>query len=98
MLFKGSNEASKKVTHAIRQSEMVCGGSAELAILKERHRHEYVLRLQDFINARINEILFFVKLEIKPKLLMEKLDLSLGQIKELCQVKLRHNETNMRIA
>jgi hypothetical protein len=75
----------------------VASKKAPVDCLKENDKTKYVIQLKDFIMDRINYILRYPGLDIPLKVLVNELNLTFEQIKELCASKLRHNATTLRI-
>lgn len=85
-------ESFNKVTAALKASK-----KAHVDVLKEDDKTKYIMQLKDFIMDRINYILRYPGLDIPLKVLVEQLNLTFEQIKDLCGSKLRHNGTTLRI-
>jgi len=69
----------------------------QLVNLSENDKDMYIMRLKDFVMERINYILRYPGLDIPLKMIVEQLNLTFEQIKSLCNSKLKHNGTTLRI-
>ena len=69
----------------------------DLVNLRENESQAYTDKLKEFIMERINYILHFPGLEIPLKMILEQLKLNFEQTKSLCNSKLKHNGTTLRI-
>ena len=68
-------------------------GSQKFSPINQGNKADFVKKLEKFINVRIGYILAFPNLAIPVKNLVEQLNLSIDQIKDLTQAKMKHSDT-----